>query len=87
MFFNDVVEPLFSRLYSSRTQPQPEFASSCDGAKLSPTTGTRSVSGSSLDGETVWNWRGFCHAYSLVSARAFVVDAFHGLAMVPVADA
>ncbi|KAG1781040.1 hypothetical protein EV702DRAFT_1193880 [Suillus placidus] len=30
---------------------------------------------------------GFCHAYSLVSSRAFLVDAYHGLAMVPVADA
>lgn len=30
---------------------------------------------------------GFCHAYSLVSSRAFLVDAYHGLAMVPIADA
>jgi hypothetical protein len=30
---------------------------------------------------------GFCHAYSLVSTRAFSVDAYHGLAMVPIADA
>ncbi|KAG1785503.1 uncharacterized protein HD556DRAFT_1249754 [Suillus plorans] len=30
---------------------------------------------------------GFCHAYSLVSSRAFLADAYHGLAMVPVADA
>ncbi|KAF9245311.1 hypothetical protein BU15DRAFT_34006, partial [Melanogaster broomeanus] len=30
---------------------------------------------------------GFCHAYSLVSTRAFWVDAYHGLAMVPIADA
>ncbi|KAI6044194.1 hypothetical protein EDC04DRAFT_411841 [Pisolithus marmoratus] len=29
---------------------------------------------------------GFCHAYSLVSSRAFWVDAFHGLSMVPIAD-
>ncbi|KAH7890690.1 hypothetical protein F5I97DRAFT_1798549 [Phlebopus sp. FC_14] len=29
----------------------------------------------------------FCHAYSLVSSRAFWVDAYHGLAMVPIADA
>ncbi|KAF9266038.1 SET domain-containing protein [Marasmius fiardii PR-910] len=29
----------------------------------------------------------FYRAYSLVSSRAFVVDAYHGLAMVPVADA
>jgi hypothetical protein len=36
---------------------------------------------------TAWTWRGFCHVYSLVSARAFTVDAFHGLALVPVADA
>ncbi|KDQ61613.1 hypothetical protein JAAARDRAFT_171946 [Jaapia argillacea MUCL 33604] len=30
---------------------------------------------------------GFYHAYSLVSSRAFLVDAYHGLAMVPIADA
>ncbi|KIK48128.1 hypothetical protein CY34DRAFT_731595 [Suillus luteus UH-Slu-Lm8-n1] len=30
---------------------------------------------------------GFCHAYSLVSSRAFLIDAYHGLAMVPIADA
>jgi N-lysine methyltransferase SETD6 len=29
---------------------------------------------------------GFYRAYSLVSSRAFVVDAYHGLCMVPVAD-
>ncbi|KAH9923744.1 SET domain-containing protein, partial [Epithele typhae] len=31
--------------------------------------------------------RGFLHAYSLVSSRAFLVDAYHGLSMVPLADA
>ena len=30
---------------------------------------------------------GFLHAYALVSSRAFLVDAFHGLSMVPIADA
>ncbi|KAG5638441.1 hypothetical protein H0H81_012658 [Sphagnurus paluster] len=30
---------------------------------------------------------GFHHAYTLVSSRAFLVDAYHGLAMVPIADA
>ncbi|KAG0709169.1 hypothetical protein DFH29DRAFT_886846 [Suillus ampliporus] len=30
---------------------------------------------------------GFCHAYSLVSSRAFFVDSYHGLSMVPIADA
>jgi hypothetical protein len=30
---------------------------------------------------------GFLHAYSLVSSRAFLVDAYHGLSMVPIADA
>ncbi|PCH39517.1 SET domain-containing protein [Wolfiporia cocos MD-104 SS10] len=29
----------------------------------------------------------FLHAYSLVSSRAFLVDAYHGLSMVPIADA
>ncbi|KAH9967334.1 hypothetical protein BC827DRAFT_1173307 [Russula dissimulans] len=31
--------------------------------------------------------KGFRHAYALVSSRAFMVDAYHGLAMVPIADA
>ncbi|KAH9939052.1 SET domain-containing protein, partial [Epithele typhae] len=31
--------------------------------------------------------RDFLHAYSLVSSRAFLVDAYHGLSMVPLADA
>ena len=31
--------------------------------------------------------RGFQHAYALVSSRAFMVDAYHALAMVPIADA
>ncbi|KAF8624488.1 hypothetical protein AX17_007117 [Amanita inopinata Kibby_2008] len=30
---------------------------------------------------------GFYRAYSLVSSRAFIVDAYHGLSMVPIADA
>jgi hypothetical protein len=30
---------------------------------------------------------GFYRAFSLVSSRAFLVDAYHGLAMVPIADA
>ncbi|KAI0033685.1 hypothetical protein K488DRAFT_84721 [Vararia minispora EC-137] len=34
-----------------------------------------------------WSWSGFCHAYALVSARAFIVDVFHQIAMVPIADA
>ena len=29
---------------------------------------------------------GFEYAFSLVSSRAFLVDAYHGLAMVPIAD-
>ncbi|RDX41925.1 SET domain-containing protein [Lentinus brumalis] len=30
---------------------------------------------------------GFLHAYSLVCSRAFLIDAYHGLSMVPIADA
>ena len=30
---------------------------------------------------------GFRHAFALASSRAFMVDAYHGLAMVPIADA
>ena len=29
----------------------------------------------------------FRHAFALVSSRAFMIDAYHGLAMVPIADA
>jgi hypothetical protein len=32
-------------------------------------------------------WEEFRRGYALVSSRAFWVDAFHGLALVPVADA
>lgn len=39
-----------------------------------------------LFGQSV-SLEGFYHAYSLVSSRAFLVDAYHGLAMVPIADA
>jgi len=34
-----------------------------------------------------YSMAGFLHAYALVSSRAFMVDAYHGLAMVPIADA
>lgn len=30
---------------------------------------------------------GFKQAFGLVSSRAFIVDAYHGLSMVPIADA
>ena len=30
--------------------------------------------------------RGYHHAYSLVTSRAFLVDGYHGLSMVPIAD-
>ncbi|KAG6849399.1 hypothetical protein H0H93_008756 [Arthromyces matolae] len=33
------------------------------------------------------NREGFYRAFSLVSSRAFLVDAYHGLSMVPIADA
>ncbi|KAL4254844.1 SETD3/SETD6 methyltransferase [Abortiporus biennis] len=38
-------------------------------------------------GEERYSLKGFMKAYSLVSSRAFLVDAYHGLAMVPIADA
>ncbi|GLB37822.1 putative saccharomyces cerevisiae YBR030w [Lyophyllum shimeji] len=41
--------------------------------------------------DTTWTTKpsinGFRHAYTLVSSRAFLVDAYHGLSMVPIADA
>ena len=33
------------------------------------------------------SFSGFLHAYSLISSRSFLVDAYHSLAMVPIADA
>jgi len=30
--------------------------------------------------------RGYHRAYSLVASRAFLVDGYHGLSMVPIAD-
>lgn len=32
------------------------------------------------------NLRGYHHSYSLVTSRAFLVDGYHGLCMVPIAD-
>ncbi|KAJ7668445.1 hypothetical protein DFH06DRAFT_1321698 [Mycena polygramma] len=37
--------------------------------------------------ETILSLCEFYHAYSLVSSRAFLVDSYHGLSMVPIADA
>ena len=37
--------------------------------------------------ETHANIEGFKHAFALVSSRSFIIDAYHGLAMVPIADA
>jgi len=37
--------------------------------------------------QTKIEFDGFVKAFCLVSSRAFMVDAFHGLAMVPIADA
>ena len=37
--------------------------------------------------ESMPTLNGFYRAFSLVSSRAFLVDAFHGLSMVPIADA
>ncbi|KAJ7364877.1 hypothetical protein DFH08DRAFT_840207 [Mycena albidolilacea] len=37
--------------------------------------------------EMIPTLRGFYHAYALVSSRSFLVDSYHGLAMVPIADA
>src|SRR5271169_4163594 len=40
-----------------------------------------------LGGNVPSRWAMFRRAYTLVSSRAFWVDAYHGLALVPVADA
>ncbi|KAI5121514.1 hypothetical protein M0805_006551 [Coniferiporia weirii] len=43
------------------------------------------LAGAQLEGIASLN--GFKRAYAFVSSRAFIVDAYHGLAMVPIADA
>ncbi|KIY46385.1 SET domain-containing protein [Fistulina hepatica ATCC 64428] len=40
-----------------------------------------------LDGSVAPTFEGFCAAYAHVSSRSFLVDCYHGLAMVPIADA
>lgn len=35
----------------------------------------------------VCSLKDFHRAYSIISSRAFLVDAYHGLSLVPVADA
>ncbi|KAJ3880005.1 hypothetical protein F5051DRAFT_483120 [Lentinula edodes] len=40
-----------------------------------------------LSSESLPSFHHFCRAYSLASSRAFLVDAYHGLSMVPIADA
>ncbi|VDB84837.1 unnamed protein product [Peniophora sp. CBMAI 1063] len=74
-FYHDVACPLFIRRWPD---PRQVRAGDCD---------TRSVEGARMSPGSTWSLDGFRHAYALVCARAFVVDAFHGLAMVPVADA
>ncbi|KZV68996.1 hypothetical protein PENSPDRAFT_652785 [Peniophora sp. CONT] len=74
-FYHDVARPLFSRRWPDLRQLQ-----AGDGD-------TRSVEGTWTGPNGAWSLDGFRHAYALVCARAFVVDAFRGLAMVPVADA
>lgn len=44
----------------------------------------RFLSSSSSSAEV--DLRGYHHAYSLVASRAFLVDGYHGLSMVPIAD-
>ena len=74
-FYHDVVCPLFSRRWP-------------DSRPLQTGVGdTRSARSTRTGPDGAWSFSGFLHAYALVCARAFVVDAFHGLAMVPVADA
>ena len=74
-FYHDVACPLFSRRWPELRQLQAgDRDTQSDGGTWTRPGGT-------------WSLDGFRHAYTLVCARAFVVDAFHGLAMVPVADA
>lgn len=72
--YHDVICPLFCRR-------RPDF-----GQLRAGDSDTRSAGSTRTRPDGTWSLDGFRHAYALVCARAFVVDAFHGLAMVPVAD-
>ncbi|KAG9312906.1 hypothetical protein JVU11DRAFT_6339 [Chiua virens] len=78
-YYHDVVEPTFSAVL---TNPGLQHTLSHD----RPDTSADSAADSDPNLYGV-SFPAFCHAYSLVSTRAFWVDSYHGLAMVPIADA
>ncbi|KAI9461470.1 hypothetical protein HD554DRAFT_1511990 [Boletus coccyginus] len=79
-YYHDVVEPTFhAASTNSRLEHNPLFYSGPDRPRDSSADIRPRVYGVTFPG--------FCLAYSLVSTRAFWVDAYHGLAMVPIADA
>ncbi|KAL4062472.1 hypothetical protein J3A83DRAFT_4107244 [Scleroderma citrinum] len=77
-YYMDVVEPML-RQVCNLGQPQSAICGKEDASDQDSTTANPGFKATSLSG--------FCHAYSLVSSRAFWVDAYHGLSMVPIADA
>ena len=79
-YYHDVVEPTF---HAASTNPGLEHGPLFSNRPGKPGDSTADTN-PRVYGVT---FPGFCHAYSLVSTRAFWVDAYHGLAMVPIADA
>ncbi|KAI0321013.1 hypothetical protein OF83DRAFT_432323 [Amylostereum chailletii] len=61
-FFDDVVVPLFSRLYSPREPRPPESVPSSKRSGSQHTAAIRAVSSSSSRMQPAWDWHGFCHA-------------------------
>lgn len=74
-YYIDVVEPM---LRAAPTRPRLGYE---------PLDGSTGSASDTYPRPYEVSFPGYCHAYSLVSTRAFWVDAFHGLAMVPIADA
>ncbi|KAK7679455.1 hypothetical protein QCA50_017509 [Cerrena zonata] len=71
-YYRNTVLPVFRRLNKIRQFAEP---------------GPSQQSSFSIPQDCHPTLRGYLHAYSLVSSRAFLVDAYHGLSMVPIADA
>ncbi|KAF9221406.1 hypothetical protein BS17DRAFT_265146 [Gyrodon lividus] len=80
-YYFNVVEATLSAAFNNPRQLKEDDPSV--NKRLEAAEGHRAGASPKLHGVS---FSGFCHAYSLVSTRAFWVDAYHGLAMVPIAD-
>ncbi|KAH7913068.1 hypothetical protein BJ138DRAFT_697390 [Hygrophoropsis aurantiaca] len=84
-YYLSVVEPILRQIFQSGARlHQPH---TCSDDRQPNHNGGPYDQRSAFDPAGNPSFHGFCHAYSLVSSRAFLVDAYHGLAMVPIADA